>query len=62
MAKKIQEIKMMLKQDKQGNLTVRYVGKADDGTHPFGEEAQLTNGEKNSLRAVINKIIAKLEK
>ena len=62
MAKKIQQITMMVKQDAQGNLTVRFVGKADDGTHPFGEETQLTNGDKNSLKAVINKIIAKLEK
>jgi len=62
MSKITEEITVVIKRDKQGNITVRYVGKMNDSTHPFGEEKSLTTGDINSAKALANKISSKLEK
>ena len=62
MAKKALEIYAKVHKSKSGNLTVRYVVMLDDGSHPFGEQtADLTNGEKQSLGNLLDKIARKAE-
>jgi hypothetical protein len=44
------------------DFAVRIVGTGDDNTFPYGDiTAELTNGEKTSLKNICNRIIRKLE-
>jgi hypothetical protein len=58
---KIENITVVVKADENGNLVVRYVGAMGDGSHKHGEEKNLNAGDVNSLKAVVNKIVNKLE-
>ena len=61
MARKITKFIMSVQQDEAGNMTVRIVAQGDD-KHLYGDvTADLTTGQKNSLKAICNNIIAKLE-
>ena len=63
MARKITKFIMSVQQDEAGNMTVRIVAAGDDNSHPFGDvTADLTNGQKNSLKSICNNIISKLER
>ena len=63
MARKITKFIMSVQQDEAGNMTVRIVAAGDDGSHPYGDvTADLTTGQINSLKAITNSIIAKLER
>lgn len=64
MAKKVTQFTMVVKTDAAGKVvSVRFVAGANDNSHLYGAaDAKLTNGEKNALKAMANKIIADLEK
>lgn len=64
MSAKVQKLTMSVKTDESGEVvSVRIVAAKVDQTHPFGDvTAQLTNGEKNALKNLAQRIIKELEK